>query len=129
MMSHLPEHVPDTEILEMFSFADKDRDGRISYEEFLIMITPVRVPDTPLILARPGPGTEGGHQTQAGEKFAIKTNRDKRNRHFEQKWISISKFLIICYFGLKCPEQSSGKSQVKFPRWVFWDGIHCDFAN
>ena len=54
MMSHLPEHVPDTEILEMFSFADKDRAGRISYEEFLIMITPVRVPDTPLILARPG---------------------------------------------------------------------------
>ncbi len=36
MMSHLPEHVPDHEILEMFSFADKDRDGRISYDEFLV---------------------------------------------------------------------------------------------
>ena len=36
MMSHLPEHVPDTEILEMFKYADKDRDGRISYDEFLV---------------------------------------------------------------------------------------------
>ena len=36
MMSHLPEHVPDTEIREMFMYADKDRDGRISYEEFLV---------------------------------------------------------------------------------------------
>lgn len=36
MMSHLPEHVPDQEILEMFSFADKDCDGRISYDEFLV---------------------------------------------------------------------------------------------
>ena len=36
MMSHLPEHVPDHEIIEMFSFADKDRDGRISYDEFLV---------------------------------------------------------------------------------------------
>ena len=36
MMSHLPEHVPDQDILEMFSFADKDCDGRISYDEFLV---------------------------------------------------------------------------------------------
>ena len=36
MMSHLPEHVPDTEIREMFMYADKDRDGRISYDEFLV---------------------------------------------------------------------------------------------
>ena len=36
MMSHLPEHVPEHEIIEMFKFADKDRDGRISYEEFLV---------------------------------------------------------------------------------------------
>ena len=36
MMSHLPEQVPETEISEMFKFADKDSDGRISYEEFLV---------------------------------------------------------------------------------------------
>ena len=38
MMSHLPEHVPETEISEMFEFADKDSDGRISYEEFLVRV-------------------------------------------------------------------------------------------
>jgi len=42
MMSHLPEPVSDTEIREMFNFADKNKDGRISWEEFLVMITPVR---------------------------------------------------------------------------------------
>ena len=36
MMSHLPEHVPDAEIQEMFRYADKDGDGRISYDEFLV---------------------------------------------------------------------------------------------
>ena len=95
MMSHLPEHVPDTEILEMFSFADKDRDGRISYDEFLIMITPVRVPDTPLILARPGQGTEGGHQTQAGEQFAIKTNRDKKIDILSKNGFQFPNFLLF----------------------------------
>jgi len=58
MMSHLPEHVPDTEILEMFKYADKDRDGRISYDEFLIMITPVKVPETPIICIRPESNNE-----------------------------------------------------------------------
>ena len=29
--------------MEMFTFADKDRDRKISYDEFLIMITPVKV--------------------------------------------------------------------------------------
>jgi hypothetical protein len=43
MMTHLPEPVSEQDIMEMFSFADKDRDGRISYDEFLIMITPVKV--------------------------------------------------------------------------------------
>ena len=36
MMSHLPEPVSDTEIREMFNFADKNKDGRISWEEFLV---------------------------------------------------------------------------------------------
>ena len=37
MMSHLPEHVSDAEIEEMFSFADKNNDGRISWEEFMVI--------------------------------------------------------------------------------------------
>ena len=39
MMSHLPEHVSDSEIEEMFSYADKDNDGKISWEEFLVRLT------------------------------------------------------------------------------------------
>ena len=42
MMSHLPEHVPEAEISEMFQFADKDSDGRISYEEFLVSLSSVQ---------------------------------------------------------------------------------------
>ena len=36
MMTHLPEPVPDRDIMDMFTFADKDKDGRISWEEFLV---------------------------------------------------------------------------------------------
>ena len=36
MMSHLPEHVSEEEIEAMFSFADKNKDGKISWEEFLV---------------------------------------------------------------------------------------------
>merc|ERR1711892_839986 len=46
MMTNLPEPVSDQEILEMFSFADKNNDGKISWEEFLVMITPVRIQET-----------------------------------------------------------------------------------
>jgi len=45
MMTHLPEPVSEQDIMEMFSFADKNKDGQISYDEFLIMITPVKVPE------------------------------------------------------------------------------------
>ena len=38
MMTHLPEPVADRDILDMFTFADKDKDGRISWEEFLVTI-------------------------------------------------------------------------------------------
>ena len=38
MMTHLPEPVADQDIMEMFNYADKDRDGRISYEEFLVFL-------------------------------------------------------------------------------------------
>ena len=36
MMSHLPEHVSEEEIREMFSFADKNNDGQISFDEFMV---------------------------------------------------------------------------------------------
>ena len=37
MMSHLPEHVSEDEITEMFSFADKNNDGKINWEEFMVI--------------------------------------------------------------------------------------------
>ena len=37
----------------MTKYADKDRDGRINFEEFLVMITPVKVVDAPIIYAKP----------------------------------------------------------------------------
>ena len=36
MMSRLPVYVSVEEINEMFAFADKDKDGKISYQEFLV---------------------------------------------------------------------------------------------
>ena len=36
IMRNLPELVPDTEIQQMFEYADTDKDGRISFEEFLV---------------------------------------------------------------------------------------------
>ena len=36
------------EILEMFTLADQDEDGKINYEEFLIMITPRKVAIDPI---------------------------------------------------------------------------------
>ena len=50
MMNHLPEPVADQEIMEMFN---TDRDGRIKFEEFLVRITPVKVPDAPIIYGKP----------------------------------------------------------------------------
>ena len=35
-MRNLPELVPDTDIQQMFEYADTDKDGRISFEEFLV---------------------------------------------------------------------------------------------
>ena len=37
----------------MFNYADKDRDSRINFDEFLVMITPVKVPIAPIIYAKP----------------------------------------------------------------------------
>ena len=43
IMQNLPEHVPDTEIHEMFSIADVDKDGQISYEEFMVLFIIVKL--------------------------------------------------------------------------------------
>ena len=40
MMKNLPESVSDEDIGDMFDFADKNQDGKISYDEFQVMINP-----------------------------------------------------------------------------------------
>lgn len=47
MMQLLPTPVDPLECEEMFNFADKDRDGRISWDEFQIMINPPPPPKPP----------------------------------------------------------------------------------
>ena len=37
MMTNLPEPVSENDIMDMFSFADKDKDGKISWGEFLVI--------------------------------------------------------------------------------------------
>ena len=37
-MKNLPVPVSDEDIEEMFEFADKNKDGKLSYEEFLVNI-------------------------------------------------------------------------------------------
>jgi len=47
IMRSLPVRVPDHDIEEMFTFADKDNDGKLSYAEFKIMIDPPAPPEVP----------------------------------------------------------------------------------
>ena len=47
MMTNLPTHVEDWEAEEMFDFADKNKDGELSYKDFLIMINPPAPPVQP----------------------------------------------------------------------------------
>lgn len=47
VMRQLPVQVDETDIQDMFSYADKDKDGRISYSEFLLMINPPKLPQPP----------------------------------------------------------------------------------
>ena len=37
-MKNLPVPVSDEDIEEMFEFADKDKDGELSYSEFLVIL-------------------------------------------------------------------------------------------
>jgi len=47
MMLNLPVEVSEGDIEEMFTYADQDRDGRISYLEFQTMINPPKPPEPP----------------------------------------------------------------------------------
>ena len=47
MMRNLPEKVSDEDIEEMFDYADANGDGKISYEEFQIMINPPKPREVP----------------------------------------------------------------------------------
>jgi len=47
VMLNLPVEVSEVDIEEMFTYADQDRDGRISYDEFQTMINPPKPPEPP----------------------------------------------------------------------------------
>jgi len=47
MMRNLPVPVNEEDIDQMFEFADKDKDGKINYSEFQIMINPQKKPTSP----------------------------------------------------------------------------------
>lgn len=47
IMLNLPVEVSEVDIEEMFTYADADRDGRISYTEFQTMINPPKPPEPP----------------------------------------------------------------------------------
>ena len=40
IMKNLPVPVEDSDIEDMFTFADQDCDGKLSYGEFLLMVNP-----------------------------------------------------------------------------------------
>jgi len=47
VMLNLPVEVSEVDIEEMFTYADQDQDGRISYDEFQTMINPPKPPEPP----------------------------------------------------------------------------------
>lgn len=47
MMQSLPVPVDDKDIEEMFAYADKDNDGKLSWQEFQVMINPPPPPKPP----------------------------------------------------------------------------------
>ena len=73
MMSQLPEHVSDQEIEEMFQFADRDDDGQISWEEFLLMITPVKLveADKPRLVRPPVRLEETNSEADTKKKVSL----------------------------------------------------------
>ena len=67
MMTNLPEPVSENDIIDMFSFADKDKDGKISWEEFLVIFLCFSFLDC-LVVGDDHPGAGAGHlhQTRYG---------------------------------------------------------------
>merc|ERR1712013_118289 len=61
IMSNLPEEVSEEDIELMFSYADKDGDDKISYQEFQVMINP------PLV------NTDNQGQRKASKRVTIQT--------------------------------------------------------
>jgi len=47
IMKNLPVPVDDEDIEEMFEFADKNKDGKLSYKEFKVMVNPPEPPAVP----------------------------------------------------------------------------------
>ena len=46
-MRNLPVPVEDADIEEMFAYADKNNDGKLSYSEFEVMVNPPQPPVVP----------------------------------------------------------------------------------
>ena len=47
IMKNLPVPVDDADIEEMFSYADANSDGKLSYSEFEVMVNPPAPPEIP----------------------------------------------------------------------------------
>ncbi|XP_023347863.1 calmodulin isoform X2 [Eurytemora carolleeae] len=47
MMRNLPVPVEEEDIEEMFTYADRDNDGKLSYKEFQVMVNPPAPPEIP----------------------------------------------------------------------------------
>ena len=76
MMSNLPEVVDEEDIEEMFTYADKDGDGKISYAEFQVMISPPKPPTvTP------------SQRKQSKKKVTIQTQKP------DQEILSVTSFM------------------------------------
>ena len=91
MMTHLPEPVGDQEIMDMFNFADKDRDGRINFAEFLVMITPVKVPD----ISHPPSRQQYQHNKNNNVEVDILTNMPSMHSRGEVKENGIDKHITM----------------------------------
>ena len=72
MMRNLPEKVREEDIDAMFSYADKDGDGKLSYSEFQVMINP------PAPLDLPGPDLPELMKSKSEGKTEIREKRPRR---------------------------------------------------
>ena len=88
MMRNLPEKVSEEDIEEMFSYADKDRDGKLSYSEFQVMINPLPPLQPPrpdigeLKKSKPNTRAKVQEKRRGEEKVVIRKSQEK-TLHFE----------------------------------------------